>query len=70
MRIAYRVGYVLCLAGSHVAAWLAADYRALAGASGPAGAAAAASGARRLVPRTSGVRRQLRLLPGLAPRLS
>jgi hypothetical protein len=33
VRLAYRVLYLLCLASCHLAAWLAADYRALARAS-------------------------------------
>jgi hypothetical protein len=33
MRLAYRVSYLLFFASSHVAAWLAADFRALARAS-------------------------------------
>jgi hypothetical protein len=33
MRLAYRVSYLLFVGSSHVAAWLAADFRALARAS-------------------------------------
>ena len=29
MRIAYRLSYLICIASGHVAAWLAADFRAL-----------------------------------------
>jgi hypothetical protein len=29
LRFAFRVSYLLCVATCHVAAWLAADYRAL-----------------------------------------
>ena len=29
MRIAYRLSYLLCMASGHVAAWVAADVRAL-----------------------------------------
>ena len=34
MRLVYRLSYVLCMASGHVAAWIAADVRALARASG------------------------------------
>jgi hypothetical protein len=34
LRLAFRVTYLICIASCHVAAWLAADYRALARASG------------------------------------
>jgi hypothetical protein len=33
MRLAYRISYLLFVASSHLAAWLAADFRALAPAS-------------------------------------
>jgi hypothetical protein len=29
MRLVYRLSYVICIASGHVAAWLAADFRAL-----------------------------------------
>ena len=33
MRLVYRLSYLLCMASGHVAAWIAADVRALARAS-------------------------------------
>jgi len=33
LRAAYRISYMICIASGHVAAWLAAAYRALAGGS-------------------------------------